>query len=93
MIAINNVELERIALSNKEWNTICFLLDNYASDFVEGGIDSAREQFSSLFHKIPLEVVSMYKDFTVFTYTKDICAQRIDAAVSAAEMQAEEYNY
>ena len=39
------------------------------------------------------EVVSMYKDFTVFTYTKDICAQRIDAAVSAAEMQAEEYNY
>ena len=78
-------ELERVAFNNKEWNTICFILDSYAGEYFEGEIDSARDKFNSLFDKIPLKVVSKLEDITVFDSIKELCANRIDCAVTSIE--------
>jgi hypothetical protein len=74
-------ELERIAFNNKEWNTVLYILDSYASDYLEGEIESSKDKFNSLFNKLPLDVVSKYKESTVFDCVKKLCDRKSSVTV------------
>ncbi len=74
-------ELESIAFENKEWNTILYILDSYAAQYLEGEIESSKDKFNSLFNELPLDVVSKYKESTVFDCVKKLCDRRCSVTV------------
>jgi len=73
------------AIKHNEWNTVIFILDSIAGEYLEGYIESAKDRFNNLFNKLPLEYCDTYAELTVFSCIRKLCETRIDRAVCAAE--------
>lgn len=76
-----NKNLIEYAILHKEWYTVAFLLDQLASEFLEGDIYKSRLYFNNLFCIVPLEAILILKDTSVFDCVIRLCDKRIEYEV------------
>ena len=80
-----NKNLIEYAIQHKEWYTVAFLLDQLASEFLEGDISKSRLYFNNLFRIASLEAILILKETSVFDCVVALCEKRIESEVERQE--------
>ncbi len=74
--------LLKVSVNNREWNTVAHIANSYASEFLEGDIESiaeaARIKFNTLLNKLPEDCLLIIRDTSPFSYVKEVCNKLLE---------------